>query len=295
MRRSLALITSALVLGSLSLAACGGDDDEGGSSEPAAAAKPTAISLTATEQGDRVSLKLTGEPKPGPATISFTNDGKAEHEAQLLRTEGDHSQKEMLAALEGAGSGKPIPEWLRAAGGPGPIKPGSSTAVDVTLEPGTYYALDTGTTEGEGGGKPFYALGALTRFEVSGEKAGGKLPAAEATVSAKEYSFDAQGLKAGPNKIAFDNVGAEPHHMIVAPMAPGATLADVKKFFRTEKGPPPLNFEEVVGTSVIDGGTAENVELELKSGKYALLCFISDRAGGPPHVAKGMISEATVE
>ena len=83
--------------------------------------------------------------------------------------------------------------------------------------------------------------------------------------------------------------------MIAAPMAPGATIADVKKFFRTEKGRPPLNFEEVVGTSVIDGGTAENVELELKSGKYALLCFISDRAGGPPHVAKGMISEATVE
>ena len=292
MKRSIALIAGALVL---SLAACGGDDDDSASSEPAAPQKPTALSLTATEQGDRMSLKLSGEPKPGPATIKFTNEGKAEHEAQMLRIEGDHSQKEMLAALEGTGNGEPIPEWLRAAGGPGPIKPGSSTSVDVTLEPGTYYALDTGSTEGEGEGKPYYALGALTRFEVSGEKAGGKLPDAQATVSAQEYSFDAKGLKAGPNKIAFDNVGAEPHHMIAAPMAPGATLADVKKFFRTEKGRPPLNFEEIAGTSVIDGGTVENVELELKSGKYALLCFISDRAGGPPHVAKGMISEATVE
>ncbi len=35
--------------------------------------------------------------------------------------------------------------------------------------------------------------------------------------------------------------------------------------------------------------------LELKKGKYVPVCFISDRKGGPPHVAKGMISEATVE
>ena len=33
---------------------------------------------------------------------------------------------------------------------------------------------------------------------------------------------------------------------------------------------------------------------DLKPGKYALLCFISDRQGGPPHIAKGMITEATV-
>ena len=107
MRRSIALIAGALA--SLSLAACGGDDDDSGSSEPAAAKKPTAISLTATEQGDRMSLKLSGEPKPGPATISFTNEGKAEHEAQMLRIEGDHSQKEMLAALEGTGNGRADP------------------------------------------------------------------------------------------------------------------------------------------------------------------------------------------
>ena len=37
------------------------------------------------------------------------------------------------------------------------------------------------------------------------------------------------------------------------------------------------------------------VNLDLKKGKYALVCFIPDRQGGPPHVAKGMVSEATVE
>lgn len=37
------------------------------------------------------------------------------------------------------------------------------------------------------------------------------------------------------------------------------------------------------------------VQLDLKRGKYVLVCFVSDREGGPPHVAMGMIAEATVE
>ncbi len=36
-------------------------------------------------------------------------------------------------------------------------------------------------------------------------------------------------------------------------------------------------------------------DLELKKGKYALICFIQDRKGGAPHIAKGMINELVVE
>jgi len=46
---------------------------------------------------------------------------------------------------------------------------------------------------------------------------------------------------------------------------------------------------------VIDGGIAQNIELDLEAGKYAVVCFIQDRKGGPPHGAKGMISELVVE
>jgi hypothetical protein len=38
----------------------------------------------------------------------------------------------------------------------------------------------------------------------------------------------------------------------------------------------------------------QSVELDLKPGRYVLLCFVPDREGGPPHVAKGMISDAEV-
>ena len=45
---------------------------------------------------------------------------------------------------------------------------------------------------------------------------------------------------------------------------------------------------------MLDGGNKQVVQLELQRGNYALLCFVSDRQGGPPHVAKGMIQEVEV-
>jgi hypothetical protein len=44
----------------------------------------------------------------------------------------------------------------------------------------------------------------------------------------------------------------------------------------------------------MDGGVKQIVEADLKPGRYVFMCFIADRGGGPPHVAKGMVSEITV-
>jgi hypothetical protein len=84
--------------------------------------------------------------------------------------------------------------------------------------------------------------------------------------------------------------------VIAVPYKPGATLAEVRKAFRgTGGGEPPLDFRNVAYTARIDGGAKQITELDLaKAGKYALLCFVSDRKGGPPHVAQGMVAEITV-
>jgi hypothetical protein len=96
--------------------------------------------------------------------------------------------------------------------------------------------------------------------------------------------------------IELSNTGSEPHHVIAAPYAPGATPADVRKAFARENGPEPLlDFERSANTAIVEGGEEQITELNLEEpGKYALLCFVSDRSGGPPHVALGMVSEATV-
>jgi hypothetical protein len=263
---------------------CGNDDDGG---DATAAQAAPAITLTTTEQGGRVQLDLSGSPRPGLNVVRYRNDAKAEHEAQLLRVRGERSEREVVAGLRAASAGKFIPSWLRAAGGASPLGPGELSRAEVVLRPGTYYAVDLEEDSFEAGG--------IVKFEVpEGAGTPGGLPAAKGTVTAYDYGFRAKGLQSGKNLVRFDNEGREIHHVIAVPMLPGKTLAEVRRFMRTEKGPPPIKFDQMVGTSAIDSGGSENAELQLKPGKYALLCFVSDRDGGPPHVAQGMIGEAVV-
>ena len=85
--------------------------------------------------------------------------------------------------------------------------------------------------------------------------------------------------------------------MIIARLAEGATIDKAREFFTTEdfKGPPPVDFDASEITAVLDSGGKEVDTVELKSGSYALLCFLTDRAGSPPHVIKAkMLQEVTV-
>jgi hypothetical protein len=35
-------------------------------------------------------------------------------------------------------------------------------------------------------------------------------------------------------------------------------------------------------------------KLTLQKGSYAFICFVNDRAGGPPHFTKGMLQQVNV-
>jgi hypothetical protein len=211
----------------------------------------------------------------------------------LSRIDGDHTTEQALTAFDKIVQGGPAPDWFRARGGVGTTAPGSTATITQRLEPGSYVILDSGEPEGRNV-KAHYRQGAVSELEVTGEATDASLPDADATVTASEYSFSSSGLKAGKNTIRFQNSGGQWHHLIVAGIKSGSTIDDVKTFFTTEKGEPPLEETNAEETAVIDGGEEQLTEVDLKSGRYALLCFIPDRAGGPPHVAKGMISEAKV-
>jgi hypothetical protein len=272
----LLLLSIALAVCPLLLGACG--DDDGGASD----AKK--VSIEATGSGKNVSLKAPRSIEGGLVEISFKNSADSAQEAQLVRVEGDHSVAEVLKVI-GSEGGR-IPGWMRGGGGVGTTEPGQTANATQDLPGGKYYVV--GAAER---GKPPTA--ALT-VEGGGD---GDLPETEAKITAKDYSFAASGLKGGRNEILVENTGRELHHVVALPMRKGATLADVREFARSEgkaKGPPPVDEKEGRTTAVIDSGVRQVVELELKSGNYALLCFITDRKGGPPHVAKGMVAQATV-
>ena len=83
---------------------------------------------------------------------------------------------------------------------------------------------------------------------------------------------------------------------MLSPILEGRTLEDVKAFAtgEEESGPPPVDFANEVISGVLGGGAKQTMRLNLQAGRYALICFASDRKGGPPHAAKGMVTEVTV-
>lgn len=271
MRRVFAVLV-VLVL-SLFAAACGDDDDD--SDEPEAA--------VASFEFDGKQMTGPSSVEAGAVRVEFTNSGDDDAGVTIIRVEGDHTAEEAVKAGQAWGDGgKPLPEWVTFEGGSSTVGPGESFSAVQELTEGKYVGLDINTNE--------YA-----EFDVAGDAGDAELPSTTATIDAVDYSFEASGLKAGKQPVLFTNSGKEPHFALAAPIKPGKTIEDVEKSLKDESGPPPIIEDETVSTGILDGGREQVVDLELRKGAYALVCFVPDRAGGPPHAFKGMITEATVE
>jgi hypothetical protein len=255
------------------IAACGGED---------------AQSLTFELEGSGKDVKVAApdSAESGEAEVTLVNNADDGGELQLIRVEGDHSAAETIAALNGIQSGKPFPDWFFAGGGVGVIGGGEEATVTKVLEPGTYYAFDLEASPPDPKSVP--------AIEITGDEVEDDL-SADATVSAFEYGFKEDGLSAGQTGIAFKNEGAQPHHLLISPLVGDATAADVEKAFKSEKGKPPIEEEGSTNSAVIEGGETQLIDLDLKPGRYAFYCFITDRQGGPPHALKGMVDEFEIK
>ena len=281
----------AIAAGAL-VAGCG--DDE----EKAAAAKPAAFAITATTDGKKKALRFPTTVKAGLVTLTLTNSDTVPRSAGIARLVGDHTVDEYIETVNTDEEGAPIPGWIEDGGGVGAVEPGKTVTVSQVLPPGKYAIADDETKGGQGEGDTYGQQGAKGEFTVTGEVGDAELPAQPATLTAKDYTFEFKGLKAGANNVRFENTGKELHHAIMFPINQGKTFADAKAAFASDEeptGPPPVDFENGLSTQVIDGGIAQNVALDFKAGRYAVVCFIQDRAGGAPHVAKGMIKELVVK
>ena len=297
-RRILGSVAAAAVA---ALTGCGGDDNKGaGSGE---AAERVSLEIEATAEGQRKVMTFTSSIEPGLVTMTLTNSDTVPRSVQLLRIVGDHPIAEVVEVV--TGDGEEIPNWVQDGGGVPAVEPGASASASQVLAPGRYVLLDD--EEGEGDNAKNYAeLGAAGEFTITGERSKAQLPARPATITAEDatdgrkqtYGFRLEGLKAGTNQVHFQNTGAQLHHALFVPLRKSATITEAEKFLRSDRppsGPPPIDFSKIVGTKVIDAGIEQNITLDLDAGRYAVICFISDRDGGEPHVAKGMIEELTVE
>jgi hypothetical protein len=275
MLRSLPALFAALALVGL-MAACGDDDEEAVASDAAVAA------FELSGSGQAAKMSGPGSLEAGAVQVDFKNSTKDNAGVTLVRVEAGHTAAQAVKAGRAWGEGNaPLPDWVRFVGGVGSIRSGETSSSVQNLRQGNYAAIDINTS-------------VFTSFEVTGD-GDGELPTSSARVEARDYSFEASGLTAGQGRVLFTNTGKEPHFALMAPIKPGKTLDNVRKALETEEGEPPIFENKTVSTGVLDGGESQLVDLTLLKGKYALVCFVGDRKGGPPHAFKGMVSEGVVE
>src|SRR5689334_5538442 len=291
----LTLTLVALLIGALALTACGSSKKKSStSSSSSSSGQPTTLSISATEQGKKASYSAPATVKGGLVTVKFQNNGKTPHSAQLAKIDGNHSPQQVLKAI--GGNSRKTPSWIHGEGGPGNTNPGQTgTSTDI-LPAGNYLIVDGGNMNGPPG---------YTKLKVTAG-ASGSLPSTGTTITATapakdKYKWQISGpLKTGQNQVTFTSKGGKKAiHLIAAARVTGnPSKAQIVKAFESN-GPPPkfLDQKSFTATSVLDGtNKSEVTQLTLaKPGKYVLFCPLTDRDGGKPHLAEGLLTTVNVK
>lgn len=289
------LTAALLALAALALAACGSSNKSSSSSSSSSSAGPTTLSVSISEQGKAAKYTAPTSVKGGLVKLTLANNGKRPHGAQLVSLSGGHSAQEALKVI-GSNSNK-TPSWIRAEGGIGQVAPGASASATVNLTPGKYVLADAG---GPGSsGPPTHS-----EFTVTSGGATGALPSTPVTITAAapakdKYKWQISGaLKPGTNDVTFASKGQNALHLIAAVRVKGnPSKAQIMKALASNGKPPAfVDQKSFSSTAVIDGGKTQTAPLSLRQpGKYVLFCPLTDRDGGKPHLAEGLLTTVNVK
>ena len=321
MRGRCAAVVLTAALAVPGLAACGSSSEDDGVALPSAAGAQIGGRFTATarEYAFDVPATLTG----GVVTMTLSNTGQRDHEGLFLRV-GDMPQEQALAAFAAAENGGPLPAELGGGGGVGIVPAGRSRVSTFELRAGTYLFIctltdrDTLAPGGSAGPPPtgpgsptapptaeHFTVGMVERVTVSGDT-GRDLPDDGPTITARDHRFETSDLEAGANTILFRNTGPrELHHAVVLEFPAGVEEAAAREALRAfaaaqqeGRGPPPGTPQPtpVGDVQFFDPGLGGTFDVTLTTGRtYVVACFVSDRAGGPPHAfAHDMVEPLTL-
>jgi hypothetical protein len=229
-------------------------------------------------------------------TVQLTNNGKTLHGAQVIRIGGSHTIEEAVKSI--ASESHKVPSWLHAEGGVGGAVPGQAAAATVSLQAGNYAVVDfAGAQEGHHGPPAIAPLTVTPGQEAAVPVTGTTITAANPRKD--HYKWEISGpLKAGTNAITFVSKGKSALHEISAfRITRNESTAQLVKALESN-GPPPSFVDQTsrFGTAVLDGGKSLTTQMALlKPGKYVFFCHVTDRDGGKPHFAEGLITTVTVQ
>ena len=295
MRRSqMTPAATVVMLAALALfaGACGSSSSKSGGSASTTTSTPGGPAPLTITAGDYAFEGVPAKIPAGVVNMTFVNKGTVEHEMGFVKVTPGTTPKVAFAALGKSINGGPFPAFLLAANGVHNTKPGKTAVTKFNLTPGDWIAFctDTGVAGSTKDGKPHFLRGMYKTVTVTGS-GGNVAPTEAATITAHDYGFALSGLHSGAQNIAFENTGPTQWHFADLNVFPkGTTVAQAQAAIPkllASQGPPPAGVpapEEVVSSQIASPGNGNTFAATLESGRtYVLLCFVSDKAGGPPH------------
>lgn len=224
----------------------------------------------------------------GLTEIREHNLGPSLHHVALYKLEAGKTLADLMGALK---PGQPFPTWATALGGPNAAVPGGWSDATVVLMPAHYVLI---CFIPDSIGRPHFAMGMEKELVVTGATKAA-LPTADRTVALTDFAFGIPAtVPAGKQTWKFVNKGPQEHEALVVMLAPGATAAGVGAWVDAGmKGPPQAM--PMGGISPLAPGGASEVAFELKPGRYALICFLSDPKDGKEHWVHGMLKDFEVK
>jgi plastocyanin len=271
------------------------------SSSPAASGSAQPSGSAGAGTGSTLALQAQDYSYTGPATteagvttVTLQNTGKETHQAQLVRINDDKAFSDLTTALA-TGDPTAALAMVTVSGGPTAVPAGQTGETTQNLAPGNYAFL---CFISGADGIPHVAKGMIAPLTVTGTASTDTVPAGDASVTAKDFSFEVAGpVAAGEHTFTFTNNGPQPHEAGIVKLTGGMTVDQLKGMFTASpapsgqepQGPPP--FEDYGGIGAIAPGTTASLKVNLEAGQqYAFICFVPDPASGKAHAELGMIA-----
>ena len=265
---------------------------EASASVAASAAPSSAAVATLAVTGKEYAFDLPASVPAGVTAITLTNAGQEEHQAQLVKIADDKTMTDLVAALQNPDPSAAL-QLITLSGGPTGVAPGATGTSTVDLQPGAYAFLCFISSPD---GAPHIAKGMVAPLEVTGTATTTALPAGDASLTLKDFSFDLDSLTAGKHTVTVRNDGPQPHEATIVKLNDGVTVDTIKGMIGASpapSGPPP--WRDVGGIAGIAAGATANMDVDLPAGDYAFICFVPDPATGKGHVELGMIGALTIQ
>ena len=266
-------------------------DDEGEEEEDA----PTELTVTLADGA----LELSSDSVAGGAIdLVFENESETFTEVDLTHVEDGTSPEAFTEGFAPVLTGGPFPDFAIDNAGVG-AEGGESGETTISLEPGEYIVWtvpEEGPPEGEGdegaGEAPPPEAFVTATLTVLDTESGNDFPETTGTITARDYEFEVDVSGAGT--YTFVNEGpVQFHHAIVVDFGtndPEAVETALPELLASEDGAPPESLDaeqidfEFGGAGVFGPDGKGTFEADFTEGDtYAVVCFIQDRTGGPPH------------